>query len=486
MIFYERLERLCKGFGNAKAFCDIYHNNQIYTYMDFFTDVKRYMGYFQTCSAQRIAIMGAGSYEWVCQVYGALAVGKDIIPLDPYQNLTNLTAMLRYAEAEMILHEEPDAEFEKAFLKERNVCYRGYVKGQDFVPEQMLQPKDGTMMFFTSGTNSRIKGTVIGLERFWNSLEPGIPLWNEGVTFGPEITGEQVKIYIPIPMQAIYGSCMCLLHLMQGCCIYFGNARKFVTELIDINPHIMVGVSTMIQVLLQVKKPEKLQVVMSSGGPCREELYQAALEKGFEIRNIYGASELGGLAFNKYGEGIQHLTPLTGNEIRIDDKNVIWIASPNRMLGYYKLPRETEALYDGEWFTLDDLGSWNEDGTFRIEGRSKHMIAMENGAKLYLEEIEEQLETITGVMEAGILYLDQKIIAVLVVDSESQTQAVQAGIRDYNRDQEFQYKIAESWIRKEPLPRLELHKIARKVLEEQYLSRNPENNESRKTMKAGR
>ena len=136
------------------------------------------------------------------------------------------------------------------------------------------------------------------------------------------------------------------------------------------------------------------------------------------------------------------------------------------------MPEETAALYDGEWFTLDDLGSWNEDKTFRIEGRSKHMIAMENGAKLYLEEIEERLEKIPEVKEAGILYLNQKIIAVLVVDSDSQAEVVQNGIREYNRDQEFQYKIAESWIRKEPLPRLELNKIARKVLEEQYLDKN--------------
>lgn len=470
MIFYERLERLCKGFGDTKAFCDIYNNETVYTYMDFFADVKRYMGYFQTCSARRIAIMGAGSYEWVCQVYGALSVGKDIIPLDPYQNLTNLTAMLKYSEAEMVLHDEPDAEFEKAFSDKLRIVYRGYIKEEELCFHGTLQPKDGTMMFFTSGTNRLIKGTVIALDRFWNSLEPGIPLWNEGVSFGPEITGEQVKIYIPIPMQAIYGSCMCLLHLMQGCCIYFGNARKFVTELIDIDPHIMVGVSTMIQILLQIKKPKNLKVVMSSGGPCREELALAALEKGVEIRNIYGASELGGLAFNKYGDGIRHLTPLTGNEIRIDENHVIWMRSPNRMLGYYHLPGETEALYDGEWFTLDDLGSWNEDGTFRIEGRSKHMIAMENGAKLYLEEIEEQLETIPGVLEAGILYLNQKIIAVLVVEDDQKAEEVKLGIRDYNKDQQFQYKIGESWIRKEPLPRLELHKIARKVLEEQYLS----------------
>ena len=46
MTFYERLGRLCKGFGNTKAFCDIYRDNAIYTYEQFFSDVKRYMGYF--------------------------------------------------------------------------------------------------------------------------------------------------------------------------------------------------------------------------------------------------------------------------------------------------------------------------------------------------------------------------------------------------------------------------------------------------------
>lgn len=92
--------------------------------------------------------------------------------------------------AEMVLHDEPDTEFEHTFLKELDLSYRGYVKEEELVFGESLQPQYGTMMFFTSGTNSRIKGTVIALDRFWNSLEPGIPLWNEGIPFGPEITGE--------------------------------------------------------------------------------------------------------------------------------------------------------------------------------------------------------------------------------------------------------------------------------------------------------
>lgn len=43
MTFYERLERLCKGFGDTKAFCDIYKNQTVHTYMDFFADVKTYI-----------------------------------------------------------------------------------------------------------------------------------------------------------------------------------------------------------------------------------------------------------------------------------------------------------------------------------------------------------------------------------------------------------------------------------------------------------
>lgn len=482
-MFYRRIKDLCNKYDLLYAFGKI--NGGRITYRQFLLDIDKYRKVFYTMPHKRIAMIGAGSYEWVCQVYGALSVGKDIIPLDPYQNITNLTAMLQYAEADVILHDEIEDEFREAFSKEIHAEYRGYISQEeiDLASDTQVTDQDGTMMFFTSGTNSRVRGTVIDLERFWNSLEPGIPGWVENTPFqdiyyrNKEFGGEkdcsQAILYIPIPMQAIYGTCMCLLHLMQGFCIYFGNPRRFIIELESVQPDIMVGVASMIQILLQFDKPANLKMIMSSGGPYSEQLYEEAKEKGYEIRNIYGASEIGGVAFNPYGKSVSHMVPLAGNEIKIDDDGRIWLRSANMMLGYYKMEKATAELYNGEWCTLGDIGGYYEDGTFHIDGRENHMIAMANGSKLYLEEIEEALSAYPEIEEAGIMYLNQRVVAAIVPAANVEEALVRQAVQTYNRDQEFQFKIAEIWFRKEALPRLELGKLARKKLKEQYENEHP-------------
>ena len=61
------------------------------------------------------------------------------------------------------------------------------------------------------------------------------------------------------------------------------------------------------------------------------------------------------------------------------------------MMGYYKMPKETEeALVDG-WLKTGDLGYIDEDNFVFITGRKKNLIILSNGENVSPEELENEL-----------------------------------------------------------------------------------------------
>ena len=76
----------------------------------------------------------------------------------------------------------------------------------------------------------------------------------------------------------------------------------------------------------------------------------------------------------------------------------------NVMLGYYKRPEETAAVFteDG-WFCTGDIGYMDNDGYLFITGRKKYVIVLENGKNVFPEEIEEYIAKYCSVAESVVL-----------------------------------------------------------------------------------
>lgn len=64
---------------------------------------------------------------------------------------------------------------------------------------------------------------------------------------------------------------------------------------------------------------------------------------------------------------------------------------PNVMLGYYKMPAETDKVLKDEWFYTGDLGFLDEKGWLYITGRKKNVIVTKTGKNIYPEELEVYL-----------------------------------------------------------------------------------------------
>lgn len=95
--------------------------------------------------------------------------------------------------------------------------------------------------------------------------------------------------------------------------------------------------------------------------------------------------------------------PLPGVELRLIDvpekgisvaesgEGEIILRGENVFLGYWEAPAETqEAMLDG-WLRTGDLGRIDKEGNLYITGRSKYIIVLDSGEKVYPDEVEEKL-----------------------------------------------------------------------------------------------
>ena len=71
--------------------------------------------------------------------------------------------------------------------------------------------------------------------------------------------------------------------------------------------------------------------------------------------------------------------------------NELWVRGSSVMMGYYKMPKETEeTLVDG-WLRTGDLGYVDEEGFVFLTGRLKNLIITANGENVSPEELENKI-----------------------------------------------------------------------------------------------
>jgi long-chain acyl-CoA synthetase len=135
------------------------------------------------------------------------------------------------------------------------------------------------------------------------------------------------------------------------------------------------------------------------------------------------------------------------------------------MIGYWENPEETaHSTVDG-WFKTGDVAQMDEDGFFTIVDRMKDVIVV-SGFNVYPNEIEEQIATITGVDEVGVIgYPDDKAgeRPRAYVVAPQNPPSVEA-ILEHCGKHLARYKIPHSVVFVDQLPKSPIGNILRKEL----------------------
>ena len=109
------------------------------------------------------------------------------------------------------------------------------------------------------------------------------------------------------------------------------------------------------------------------------------------------------ISYSKY---IKEITKIIDEEI--------WVRGSSVMMGYYKMPKETEeALVDG-WLKTGDLGYIDEEGFLFHKGRKDDLI-IKGGINIYPTEIENVLNEIPQVKEALVIGKRDKLYGNVIV-----------------------------------------------------------------------
>ncbi len=173
----------------------------------------------------------------------------------------------------------------------------------------------------------------------------------------------------------------------------------------------------------------EVRAFIVGGAPMNQETETFLLKIGFPITIGYGMTECAPLISftgperfkaSSCGEALEPYL-----EVKIDSpdpQNVageILVKGEHVMMGYYKNPTDTAAVFDAEgWLHTGDMGVMDPDKTLYIKGRCKTMILSASGQNIYPEQIEEHLNNLYMVAESLIIEDDGRLAALVVPDYE--------------------------------------------------------------------
>ncbi len=229
----------------------------------------------------------------------------------------------------------------------------------------------------------------------------------------------------------------------------------------------------------------KFRLFASGGARLEPDVYSDMSNLGFTIIEGYGLTETSPVCtFNplekqKAGSIGMELPDVEVKIANPDENGMgeLAVQGPNVMLGYYKKPEATaEVLRDG-WFYTGDLGYRDREGYFFITGRSKEMIALSTGKKIFPEELEKFYKQVPAIKEICLLQGERGLEAAVVPDFDylrkmnisNSRETIAFEIEDLAKDLPPYKRIMGLKIFKDPLPATRLGKLKRGKVLEMYL-----------------
>jgi malonyl-CoA/methylmalonyl-CoA synthetase len=348
-----------------------------------------------------------------------------------------------------------------------------------------VAPARRAMILYTSGTTGKPKGVVSTHENIAAQITSLFQAWGW--------TGDD-RILEFLPLHHIHGivNVIACALLVGAVCEIFPRfeAQEVWKRIAQGGLTLFMAVPTIYVKLIAAweKASEAEQQRMSEG--CRQmrlmvsgsaALPVPTLERWKEISGHvllerYGMTEIGmGLSNQLHGQRFPGCvgTPLPGVEARLTDESgqpvasgtpgEIEIRGPAVFLEYWGKPKETQKSFRDGWFLTGDVAV-EENGIYRILGRSSVDIIKTGGYKVSALEIEEVLLTHPDINEVAVVGVPdqvwgERVVAALVLREGASLEL--KALRDWGKERLATYKVPQDIIILRELPRNAMGKCSK-------------------------
>lgn len=206
--------------------------------------------------------------------------------------------------------------------------------------------------------------------------------------------------------------------------------------------------------------PPDLRLVVVAGDRVPASLRALAQDRGIELLEYYGATEL---SFVAYGSRAG-LEPFPGVEIAIEDGEV-WARSPYLAEGYVGTQDGPGRWRDG-WATVGDRGSW-VDGRLVVDGRGDTAVTVA-GHTVHLDDVEafwsQRLQDgAAGVVDLAVTAVPHETLGSILVGVVAGGKVDLGALRRISRDLPAPAR-PRRWITVGQLPRTDAGKVDRPAL----------------------
>ncbi|HEX2295782.1 MAG TPA: AMP-binding protein [Actinomycetota bacterium] len=223
-----------------------------------------------------------------------------------------------------------------------------------------------------------------------------------------------------------------------------------------------------------------MRMLIHAGAPIRPETKRRAIEFFPEgsVWEFYGSTE-GGATRISPEEWLRKPgsvgTPREGAAILIRDERrepvpagevgIVWVRDPHaERFSYWGDEKKTRGAWDGDAFTVGDLGRLDEDGYLFLEGR-RHDTIISGGVNVYPQEVEAVLGEHPSVLECAVYGREHpewgQEVCALVVPAPGEAFDVEE-VRTWARERLAGFKVPRHFAVAAELPRTATGKVLRR------------------------
>ena len=304
-------------------------------------------------------------------------------------------------------------------------------------------------MLYTSGTSGTPKGVVSPLLDEADAKK----LWSEEIEQWSFCAEDVHLVCSPLYHSAPIRLSLSTL-LAGGSIVVPGKfkADEIVKSIKETQPTTTFCTPTHLQRLVEsghIGELGSLRLVLHAGSKCEDKLKRIVInEIGInKVWEFYGSTE-GQFSVCSSTEWLDRPGTVgkarSNRKILVGQDEVIWSSCPSYARWEYwnDKPKTLEA-WDGDFFTVGDLGYLDDDGYLYLRGRRDDLV-VSGGVNIYPVEIEFVLQNLSGIADVVVFGVEderwgQKLCAA-IVGSVSQQQIevfVQANLAPFKRPKEY-------------------------------------------------